>query len=210
MANDERVTCSSCRFNYARTRGFCPICGTAQPADAACRPQIFDEESQSPRRLTVPARLRGSISPILSNRARVLAPIIALACGIYLWIGTLHTATSKATAPGSKKTVVDSIPPVAQLPQSDQAQAVTNATIISEPTRTLPRKIEITQDPAELWKNVQHGSTEAEIELAIMYLDGTRVSQNCEQARLLLLAAAKKQTAKSSHLLSRIYAERCR
>jgi len=207
MANNERVTCPSCRFSYAGTRGFCPLCGTVRPADAVC-PQILIEQSPSPHP-TVLVRLRGSISPILSNRARVLAPIIVLTCGIYLWIGTLQTATSSETPLSIKIPALDSIPPVAQVPQSERAQAVTNANITSQPTKSSPRKTEITQDPVELWKNVQRGSTEAEVELAMMYLNGTRVSQNCEQAHLLLLAAARKQNSRSSNLLSRIYAQRC-
>jgi len=208
LVNDERVTCPSCRFIYAGTRGFCPLCGTVQPADAVCCPQISNEQSQSPHPAAL-VRLRRSISPISSNRARVLAPIIVLTCGIYFWIGTLQTATSSATPPSIKIPAPNSIPPVAQVPLSDQAQAVTNATILSPPSKSSPRRTEITQDPVELWKNVQRGSTEAEIELAMMYMDGTQVRQNCEQAHLLLLAAARKQNGRSSNLLSQIYAQRC-
>jgi hypothetical protein len=179
-----------------------------QLADVAHRSQISSEDPQSPSP-TLLARLRESISPILNSPARVLAPIIVLTCGTYVWISTLQPLTSSATMPSIKKLVVDSIPPVAHVPQSDQAQTVTNASIVSKPATASPPKIEITQDPVGLWKNVQRGSTEAEIELAIMYLDGTHVSQNCEQAHLLLLAAAKKQNARSSNLLSRIYTQRC-
>jgi hypothetical protein len=207
VANDERVACSSCQFPYARTREFCPMCGTAQPAEAAY-PQIVNQESQRPRP-TVLASLRGSVNPMLSNRASVLAACIVLTFGIYHWIARPQTVTSSATLSAIKKPVVDSVPPVAQVAQSDQAQGVTNAAIISKSSRSSPRKSEITQDPVELWKNVQHGSTEAEVQLAMMYLDGTQVSQNCEQAHLLLLAAAKKQNARSNDLLSHIYAQRC-
>jgi TPR repeat protein len=65
------------------------------------------------------------------------------------------------------------------------------------------------EDPAELWKRVQRGSTDAEIELARLYLDGTRVAQNCEQAHLLLLAAAKKHSGKAGDLLTGVYSQRC-
>lgn len=205
-ANDERVACSSCQFRYARTREFCPMCGTAQPAEADCHPQ--NEELALPHPTGL-AKLRGRMNPIFSHRASILAAVIVLACGIYVWIARPQTATSSATLPAIKDPVVDSIPPVARIPQSAQAQGVTNAAIVSKfPKASLP-KTEGTQDPAELWKNVQHGSVEAEIQLAIMYLDGTQVSQNCEQARLLLQAAAKKQNARSSDLLSHIYAQRC-
>ena len=182
------------------------MCGTARPSDAAC-PQIVNQESQSPRP-TLLVRFRGSTSQIPSNRGRVLAAIIVLTGGISLWIGTLQRTTPSAGLHGIKEPVIDSNPSVGSAPQ-DQAQPVTNTAVISEPAKASLRKTEIRQDPAELWKDVQHGNTEAEIQLALMYLDGTRVSQNCEQAHLLLLAAAKKQNVKSNNLLSHIYAQRC-
>lgn len=184
------------------------MCGTARPADDAGVPQVLDEKSQRPRP-TLLARLRATTGPMLSKRARVLAAIIVLTCGISLWIGKLHTAAPSAALPDTKKSVVDSTPPLAQVPEIDQARPVSNATIITEPVKASLRKTEMTQDPAELWKDVQRGSTEAEIQLAMMYMDGTRVHQNCEQAHLLLMAAAKKQNAKSSDLLSHIYTQRC-
>ncbi|MBZ5571265.1 MAG: hypothetical protein LAO09_05220 [Acidobacteriia bacterium] len=64
--------------------------------------------------------------------------------------------------------------------------------------------------PVELWKRVRHGDTDAEVALAKLYLDGTRVSQNCEQAHLLLLAASKKRHQEADRLLSGDYAQRCR
>jgi general secretion pathway protein A len=47
-------------------------------------------------------------------------------------------------------------------------------------------------NPAYLWKQLAAGSTSAEIALASLYFDGTVVPQNCSQAQVLLLAAAKK------------------
>jgi hypothetical protein len=185
------------------------MCGTARPADDACVLPASVEKSQSPRP-TLLGKWRASMSPIPRPRGRVLAALIVLTCGISLWIGTLQRAIPSAAQPNSKKPVVDSTPPpMAEVPESNQAQPVSHATIITEPVKASLRKTEMTQDPAELWKDVQRGSTEAEIQLAMMYIDGTRVRQNCEQAHLLLMAAAKKQNAKSSDLLSHIYAQRC-
>ncbi len=62
---------------------------------------------------------------------------------------------------------------------------------------------------AELWKRVRRGDTGAEVSLAKLYLQGTRVSQNCEQAHLLLLAAAKKRHPEADRLLTNDYAQRC-
>jgi TPR repeat protein len=70
--------------------------------------------------------------------------------------------------------------------------------------------VEIKDDPAELWKRVQAGSADAEVELAKLYVDGNGVAQNCEQARVLLAAAAKKQSGAATRLLSGDYVRRCR
>jgi len=147
---------------------------------------------------------------ILNNPVRAFASVMVLSYAIYIGIGKLQKAPSRATWPETKKMVVDSVPQAVPVqPNSDQAQIVTNASIRAQLGAVSPRKPEIAHDPVELWKEVQHGSTEAEVELAIMYLDGTGVTQNCEQAHLLLLAAARKQSAKSRNLLSSIYAQRC-
>jgi hypothetical protein len=45
---------------------------------------------------------------------------------------------------------------------------------------------------AWLWKAVRAGNPQATVELARMYADGDGVAQNCDQARLLLSAAAAK------------------
>jgi hypothetical protein len=50
-------------------------------------------------------------------------------------------------------------------------------------------------DPSELWEEVKNGSTNAEIALANLYLDGVLVQQSCLQ--VLLLAAQKKETRTS-------------
>jgi hypothetical protein len=40
------------------------------------------------------------------------------------------------------------------------------------------RIVDIRDDPAELWKRVQMGSANAEVELARLYLNGRGVTQN--------------------------------
>jgi TPR repeat protein len=56
---------------------------------------------------------------------------------------------------------------------------------------------------------VRQGNIEAEVALAKLYLEGTEVPQNCEQAHMLLLAASKKGNNNADELLSGSYAERC-
>jgi hypothetical protein len=64
-------------------------------------------------------------------------------------------------------------------------------------------------DPAELWKAVKRGSVNAEIALANLYLEGETVPKNCEQAHMLLSAAAMKGSKAADEYLKSSYAERC-
>ncbi|HYL84199.1 MAG TPA: PilZ domain-containing protein [Candidatus Angelobacter sp.] len=48
-----------------------------------------------------------------------------------------------------------------------------------------------------LWSEVEAGDSKAEVELAQLYLKGDGVTRNCEQARVLLQAAAKKGNAEA-------------
>jgi TPR repeat protein len=82
-------------------------------------------------------------------------------------------------------------------------------TTSSEPRAETVVEVVVRDDPAELWKRVQSGSANAEVELAKLYLDGRGVVQNCEQAHLLLLAASKKRSNAASNLLSGDYVRRC-
>jgi hypothetical protein len=64
-------------------------------------------------------------------------------------------------------------------------------------------------DPVELWKAVKRGSVNAEVALANLYLDGEAVPQNCEQAHMLLSAAAMKGNKAADNFLKSRFAERC-
>lgn len=62
--------------------------------------------------------------------------------------------------------------------------------------------------PDELWKKVKRHDSNAEVSLARMYLEGTRVPQNCQQAQLLLDDASRKGNTHVSELLDH-YADQC-
>jgi type II secretory pathway predicted ATPase ExeA len=68
---------------------------------------------------------------------------------------------------------------------------------------------EQTDDPAKLWAQVKMQSSDAEVKLARLYLEGTAVPQNCAQAQILLLAATRKENALAPGLLND-YVGRCR
>jgi general secretion pathway protein A len=63
--------------------------------------------------------------------------------------------------------------------------------------------------PEKLWAKVKNGSSNAEVNLARMYLGGVAVPQNCAQAQVLLLAASRKGNARAADLLAD-YGAQCR
>ena len=67
--------------------------------------------------------------------------------------------------------------------------------------------------PAEevraLWQEVGKGNTSAEVTLAKLYLIGGGVTKNCDQARVLLRAAAKKGNSEAITKLSQITRQGC-
>jgi hypothetical protein len=69
------------------------------------------------------------------------------------------------------------------------------------------------QDPAEevraLWSAVGQGNTSAEVTLAKLYLIGGGVKKNCDQARVLLRAAAKKGNTEAIAKLSQLTRQGC-
>ena len=184
---DDRVTCAACRFTYARTREFCPMCGgTARAED----PIGTREEPASRTNLSVTA-LVGAI-------------VVTLTCAVYLWTTRTQTAAQIPPVNATRSSVESALSSTGTL-----SLPVTPAVGTSSVAVRKPAQPDGTHDAIELWKRVRRGNADAEVELAMMYLDGREVSQNCEQAHLLLLAAAKKQPSKSSILLSRMYAQRC-
>ena len=69
------------------------------------------------------------------------------------------------------------------------------------------------EDPAErvhsLWAAVAQGNTSAEVTLAKLYLIGGGVTKSCDQARVLLQAAAKKGNGEALDKLSQINQQGC-
>jgi TPR repeat protein len=58
-----------------------------------------------------------------------------------------------------------------------------------------------TADPEQLWAQVKKQNSNAEVELARMYREGSVVPQNCQQAQVLLLAASRKGNTRATDLL---------
>ncbi len=66
-----------------------------------------------------------------------------------------------------------------------------------------------TNDPAKLWQQVRNESSDAEVELGRLYLEGTAVPKNCAQAQLLLLAASRRGNVRAADVLGD-YGDQCR
>jgi type II secretory pathway predicted ATPase ExeA len=116
---------------------------------------------------------------------RVTAPVLAFA-------NLSSLANSQSISPPSN----------VKIPHAEVIEVV--------PAKIQPNSIQdSTDDPAELWNRVKEGSTSAEIKLAALYMEGSGVDQDCEQAHLLLLAASRKGSKVASGLLGGKYAEQC-
>lgn len=64
-----------------------------------------------------------------------------------------------------------------------------------------PTKNVVVTTPQKLWSSVQAGDTKAAVALADLYLRGDGVPVNCDQARVLLLVASKKNDAEATKKL---------
>ena len=60
-----------------------------------------------------------------------------------------------------------------------------------------------------LWVAVEKGNADAEVALAELYRDGKGVAGNCDQARILLTAAARKGSAEAHKRLEKLMREGC-
>ena len=83
--------------------------------------------------------------------------------------------------------------------------------VASEPASSTSEPLN--QDPADrvhsLWAAVALGNTSAEVTLAKLYLIGGGVTKSCDQARVLLQAAAKKGNGEALDKLSQINQQGC-
>jgi hypothetical protein len=69
--------------------------------------------------------------------------------------------------------------------------------------RDLPRAVEL------LWASVKKGHVPAEVTLADLYRRGDGVEKNCDQARVLLVAASKKSSLDAREMLQKIVTQGC-
>lgn len=77
-------------------------------------------------------------------------------------------------------------------------------------SRTSSLAAERSAEVSRLWSAVGAGNSAAEVDLARLYLKGEGVPRNCEQARILLKAAAKSGNREASQQLQRLRTYGCR
>ena len=210
--NDERVTCASCRFRYSSVREFCPMCGEQASADS---------EALEASRQAIGSRLefdRGPWSALRELSQRRLAKTIALVsivvlvCAVsYLALRSRPIANSPAadhpvqapTTPNTPKAVAPST--ATEMPSIEDGNFRS-----AEPQPAADISTDTNDDgPSALWVRVRHGDAEAEVALAKLYLSGTAVERNCEQAHMLLLAASRKQNKAADKILGGDYKQTC-
>ncbi len=211
--HDDRVTCLSCRFSYPGIRGFCPMCGTPAPApdEALPGPRSVEGKATGETNATHTRGLSTSVKQLVRRPLFVAAALLAVACGLFfLRAHSAPTSDAIAPAPAIAAAPPELTPPSASAPEkvAERPKPVSRGTTVPAPHAATP--VSTADDPAELWKRVGKGDTDAEVTLARLYLDGNRVTQNCEQARLLLLAAVKRRNPAADQVLSNLYPQRCR
>jgi hypothetical protein len=141
----------------------------------------------------------------------VAAALLLVAGGLFLWRARNENPPDIiAPVPAIAATPPDPAPASAAAPENVAVQPKPVSRDPTVPASHAATPVPTTDDPAELWKRVGKGNADAEVTLAKLYLDGNRVTQNCEQAHLLLLAAAKKQNRAAAQVLSNLYPQRCR
>jgi len=61
-----------------------------------------------------------------------------------------------------------------------------------------------------LWSAIASGNSSAEVDLARLYLSGDGIPRNCEQAKVLLQAAAKSGNVEARQELKELQTTSCR
>lgn len=209
---EERQTCASCRYSYATVRRFCPMCGVpvAEKKDVP-----VTDDPAAERGPAIKVRTGSALNAVFTA---VLKKPITLAVSTLLLVGTLYQLAVRGRS--IEKTPAPSVGAVATEPKTEKTPVPLNATdkpsaevenVSSSPEKPQPGTIAkaADDDPTQLWSQVRHGNTGAEVALAKLYLEGTTLERSCEQAHVLLVAASRKQSKEADSVLAGSYAQQC-
>lgn len=200
---DTRVACLSCRYTYASVRGFCPICGAPAPSYEVL--QGLHEVKRLEKLM--------SDEPKGFPLGRSILLAVAAILIVSAWL--LLRIASHREVPGAKPLVsAAAASPPAQAAVSEPVQKTEAVVVVPAAQRSRIESSTVQDVSADdsiesLWVRVRHGDVRAEISLATRYMNGAGVSQNCEQARLLLSAAAKKKIYGADQILAGDYRAHC-
>ncbi len=111
-------------------------------------------------------------------------------------------AGSGASNPAGSGQLTQERPTLPRAPTAQTALAAEREIVPGKP-RPLARDVDA------LWLDVENGNTAAEIELANRYASGEGVQKNCDQARVLLQAAAKRGNEAAAKRLAELPAAGC-
>jgi len=122
-------------------------------------------------------------------------------------------ALTTANAPGTPRQSVSEQGSTNATPPANAARTDVAAAPNKTPAETqfvdVPRNLSPDAQARSLWSAVAQGNTSAEVALAKLYLIGGGVTKNCDQARVLLQAAAKKGNSEAIDKLSQLQSQGC-
>jgi hypothetical protein len=116
-----------------------------------------------------------------------------------------ETPRESTPQPGSG----NSTPPISNPNGAKTEVAAPNKSPAETQFVDVPRNLSPDEQARSLWSAVAQGNTSAEVALAKLYLIGGGVTKNCDQARVLLQAAAKKGNGEAIDKLSQLQSQGC-
>ena len=213
--SDEPITCASCEYRYPRSRAICPMCGTASTAVEPIQPPSRVPNEFRTDHKTVQSSLNSQPRPPHPGRRRLI-PIVVVSI-VLMVVSSVFYDVHKRNLAKESGSVAELTPTSAQpkIKNADQRHIARNP--VRRVQLVTPAKLGTAQtpdtakedDPVELWEAVKRGNVSAEVALANLYLQGTSVPQNCEQALMLLQTASSKGSKAADTLLKTSYPERC-
>jgi len=116
------------------------------------------------------------------------------------------SATRPATQPATPQRtspITQTQPQILQQSQIPQTELAAGREFVPGKPKHLP------EDLASLWVAVENGDTNAEVQLANHYITGDGIGKNCDQARVLLQAAAKRGNELAAKRLTELASSGC-
>jgi hypothetical protein len=120
--------------------------------------------------------------------------------------------SARASVPAVVKPLKNSPAQVAVAPERSAANAASGQeefAIARDILHSSSRQQDFSKAVALLWSSVRKGHVPAEVTLADLYRRGDGVEKNCDQARVLLVAASKKGSVEARQMLEQIAERGC-